>query len=263
MLTIEQIESNWKRLIGFIEEAFDGERQENLLKLYNEHENRIAAAPASSKTHFHSAFIGGYVHHVLNVMKIAPKISALWESIDGEKVWTDEELFFVALNHDLGKIGDLKHPNYVETMDDWKKKRGMEFETNPDIIYMPVEDRSLYLLQHYGVKMTQREWVGIKTHDGLYSDGNKSYYNQWVKELDRFVYIIHFADMMATKQEYEEWEKTPEARQFLKGESKLLPKTYKGKKAVIKTLNSEPLKNADIKIEKFEDLFGNTFGDNK
>ena len=64
MLTIEQIESNWNKLIGFIEEAFDGERQENLLKLYNEHENRIAAAPASGNIFFHSAFIGGYFHHV-------------------------------------------------------------------------------------------------------------------------------------------------------------------------------------------------------
>ncbi|MHA2367113.1 MAG: hypothetical protein ACXAC7_24385, partial [Candidatus Hodarchaeales archaeon] len=76
MLSVDQIEQNWKKLLTFIEEGFDGERQENLLKLYNENENRIATAPASSKVFFHSAFLGGYVHHVLNMLKIAPKVSA-------------------------------------------------------------------------------------------------------------------------------------------------------------------------------------------
>ena len=139
MLSVEQIEQNWNKLITLIEEGFDGERRENLLKLYNENENRIAAAPASSKIYFHSAFIGGYVHHVLNVLRIAPKVSSLWETIGGEKVWTDEELMFVALNHDLGKIGDLENDNYIETVDDWKKKRGMEFEANPNIQYMNID----------------------------------------------------------------------------------------------------------------------------
>ena len=266
MLSVEQIEKNWNKLIGFIEEGFNGDRRENLLKLYNDHDNRIAQAPASSNIYWHSAFIGGFVHHTLNVMKIAPKMSALWETVGGEKTWTDEELFFCALNHDLGKIGDLEHPNYVATTEDWKKKRGKEFETNPDIIWMAIEDRSLYLLQHYGVKMTQREWIAIKTHDGLYADSNKLYYNQWIKELDRFVYIIHFADLLATKQEYEEWAKSIEGKIFLGGESKYLSKTKKGKKSLEKILSGDKLKNDDIKkikINKFEDLFGEVFGEDK
>jgi hypothetical protein len=191
-------------------------------------------------------------------------MSALWESIGGEKSYTDEELFFVALNHDLGKIGDLEHENYIATHEDWKIKRGINFDVNPDIYHMSVEDRSLYLLQHYGIKMTPKEFVAIRAHDGLYEDGNKTYYMQWgvTKELDRFVHIIHFTDMLASKQEYEEWAKSSEGSQFLKGESKLKPKTIKGKKVLNKALNGEKLKVDDIKIEKFEDIFGNVFKDN-
>ena len=263
MLTLEQIESNWNKLIGFIEEGFDGERGENLLKLYNEHENRIATAPASSREFFHSAFVGGYVHHVLNVLRVAPKVSSLWESIGGKKVWTDEELFFVALNHDLGKIGDLEHDNYLPVDEDWKTKRGIQFDVNPVIVGMPIEDRSLYLLQHYNIKLTQREWIAIRSHDGIYQESNKPYYNQWQKELDRFVQVIHTADLLAAKQEYEEWADSPSGKQFLKGGSKVLPKTWKGKKAVTKAFTNKPIDKADIKIEKFEDLFGNTFGENK
>lgn len=263
MLSAEQIEQNWKKLLTFIEDGFDGERRENLLKLYNENENRIATAPASSKVYFHSCFLGGYVHHVLNVLRIAPKVSALWESIGGEKEYTDEELFFVALNHDLGKIGDLKHDNYIETTEDWKKKRGMEFEINPDIQYMNIEDRSLYLLQHYNIKITQREFITIRIHDGLYDEGNKSYYIQWgaTKELDRFVHVIHFADMLATKQEYEEWAKSSKGKTFLRGGSARLPKTQKGKKSLEKVLNGDnKLKEDKIKMDKFSDLFGDLFG---
>jgi len=266
MLSLDQIEQNWKKLVTFIEDGFSGERRENLLKLYNEHENKIATAPASSKVHYHSAFVGGYVHHVLNVLRIAPRMSTLWESLGGEKVWTDDELFFVALNHDLGKVGDVKYENYFAATDDWKIKRGIEFDINPEMPYMKVQDRSLFLLQYYGVKMTQREFTAIQLHDGLYDEGNKAYYMNFVPtfELDRFVHVIHFADMFATKLEYEEWARLPEGKQFLQGESKLKPKTQKGKKTLEKVLNGDnTIKQDDVKIKSFEDLFGNVFGENK
>ena len=38
---------------------------------------------------------------------------------------------------------------------------------------MKVPDRGLWLLQHYGVKVTDKEYIGIKLTDGLYDDANK------------------------------------------------------------------------------------------
>jgi len=216
MLSAEIIESNWKRLLGFVERGFSGERQETLLKLYNEQEQRIATAPASGKIHFHSAYLGGYVVHVLNVMRIIPEVSELWQKLGGKKEYTDEEMFFVALNHDLGKIGDLKNDYYVASNNDWKRKNyGEMFEVNYKD-FMKVQMRSIYLLQHYGVKMTQREFLTILLHDGLYDEGNKPYFiNYNPHKLDRFVYLIHFADMWATSLEYESWAETKEAKEFL------------------------------------------------
>ena len=265
MLSLDQIESNWNKLLGFIEDGFEGERKQGLLTLYNEHADRIAAAPASAKVYYHSAFLGGYVHHVLNILRIAPRMSTLWESLGGEKIWTDEELFFVALNHDLGKIGDVENEYYLETTEDWKTKRGIQFDYNPVLPYMKVQDRSLFLLQHYGIKMTQREFMAIQLHDGLYEEGNKAYYMHYSPsfELDRFIHVVHFADMFASKLEYEEWAKSPEGKQFLKGESKLKPKTLKGKKSLDKILNNEELKDENLKVKSFEDLFGNVFGETK
>ena len=57
--------------------------------------------------------IGGYVEHVLHVTDCALKIKKLWES-DGAKIdFTDEEMIFSALHHDLGKVGDLEHDYYI------------------------------------------------------------------------------------------------------------------------------------------------------
>jgi hypothetical protein len=44
---------------------------EQLLHMYSENELGIelTIAPASGKLHFHSAYVGGYIDHVMNVCK--------------------------------------------------------------------------------------------------------------------------------------------------------------------------------------------------
>ena len=47
---------------------------------------------------------------------------------------------------------------------------------NPKLQYMSVPDRGLWLLQHYGIKVTDKEMIGMRLTDGLYDEANKSYY---------------------------------------------------------------------------------------
>jgi hypothetical protein len=51
--------------------------------------------------------------------------------------------------------------------------------------------------------------VGIQTHDGLYDEANKKYFMGFtpeVKPRTSLPYILHFADMMAARIEFErEW----------------------------------------------------------
>ena len=56
-LKAEEISNNWNSLLEVIETEFTGDRKEKLLKLYNEYEERISTAPASSVDHYHNAFI--------------------------------------------------------------------------------------------------------------------------------------------------------------------------------------------------------------
>ena len=74
---------------------------------------------------------------------------------------------------------------------------------------MKVPDRGLWLLQHYGVKVTEKEYIGIKLTDGLFDDANKSYlmtYNPDFSLKSHMPHILHQADMMAARIEFEiEW----------------------------------------------------------
>ena len=49
----------------------------------------------------------------------------------------------------------------------------MLFKHNPKIEYMTVTDRILWLLQHFGVSMTQNEFIGLRLTDGMYEEDLK------------------------------------------------------------------------------------------
>ena len=146
-LSIEQIEHNWKKLRDTIENTFDGDRLINLNKMYDYFEDRMCMAPASGKEHYHYAHVGGYVEHILHIIDYSQQIKGTWEKNGAIINFTDEELIFAAMHHDLGKVGDLDHDYYIPNDSDWhRKNQGSIFKHNPEIEYMTVTDRALWLL---------------------------------------------------------------------------------------------------------------------
>lgn len=200
-LTSQQIVDNWTELLSIIENTFKGERKEKLLELYYHFEDRFLITPASGKTYYHGAYPGGLVEHTLNVINFAKQLYELWIHNGDNPNFTEEELIFSALNHDLGKIGDLDGPYFVEHNEKWRKDRGEIFIHNDKIRWMDVADRSLWLLQYFGVKYNQTEMLAIMLHDGLYDEANKSYliaYTEGKQLRDNLPILLHQADIMAT-----------------------------------------------------------------
>jgi len=253
-LSIKEIEHNWKKLRDIIENTFDDDRLINLNKMYDYFEDRMCMAPASGKEHYHYAHVGGYVEHVLHIIDYALQIKGTWEKNGATINFTDEELIFAAMHHDLGKVGDLEHDYYIPNDSDWhRKNQGMLFKHNPKIEYMTVTDRALWLLQHFGVSMTQNEFIGLRLTDGMYEEANKSYYVAYQPERQlrsNIAYILHQADMLATHVEYDEWK-----RGELEEEQKVEKSVEKIKEAVTTDEVSEQLS------EKSKDLFNELFGD--
>jgi hypothetical protein len=73
---------------------------------------------------------------------------------------------------------------------------------------MLIQDRSLFTLQQNNIPVNEKEYLAIKLHDGLYDDVNKPYYisfNPDSKFRTNLVYILHQADFLASKVEYDRW----------------------------------------------------------
>jgi len=221
-LTAEQIQDNWDELMLIISNEISSPRREKLLEFYEQYADRLMLMPAAHKKEYHNAFPGGYVEHVLRVIRCALKQAQLWEDEGCDmSTFTIEELIFSALNHDLGKMGDEVEDSYIPQTDQWRKdKLGEDYIFNTKVPFASVPDRGLFLLQSHGIQYTFNEMVAIQTHDGLYDEANKKYLATYMPEQKprtSLPYILHQADLMAARIEFErEW----------------LPKLKEGKKSV-------------------------------
>ena len=250
-LTAEQIQNNWVEFLVNIETHISSPRKEKLIEFYKKYEERIILMPAAHKKEYHNAFPGGYIEHVNRVVKAALSLSAVWEGFGADmSTFTQEELVFSAINHDLGKMGDEEHESYIPQTDQWRRdKLGEEYMHNKSIPFSSVPDRGLYLLQAHDIKYTFNEMVAIQTHDGLYDNANEKYLKTFMPETKprtSLPYILHQADLLAARVEFErEW--LPK----LKGENNVeepkkqftLKSKQSSKSKALNTIKSPGLKN--------------------
>ena len=260
-LTAEQIAKNWEQLRSLINNTFEGERKEKLNKMYDHFEDRMCMAPASGKEQYHYAHVGGYVEHVLHVVDCALKITNLWAAEGATISFTTEEVIFAAMHHDLGKVGDMDKDYYVPQESEWhRKNRGEIFTHNGELQYMTVTDRAIYLLNQFQIPMTENEYVGLRLTDGLYEEANKSYYisynPDWALK-SNIAYVLHQADLMATKIEYDEWKRgDTEEREAEKAKVASLKKSLEMPSATPKKAEPSPELS-----QKSQELFQELFGD--
>ena len=210
-LTEDKILQNWTELMNVITNNFKGERKVKLMEMYNKLGERMSIAPASGIVHFHNCFAGGYVDHVLRVISCAKRIDSQWEIMGAEVTHTDEELVFSALNHDLGKVGDMEHDYYIPNPSEWhRKNQGKLYKFNPELDYMSVPDRSLFLLAQNGISYSYNEAIAIRLHDGMYDDANIQYlktFNTDKEVKSNLPTILHHADHMASRIEHDNYKK--------------------------------------------------------
>jgi putative nucleotidyltransferase with HDIG domain len=191
MLTAEQIEENFKRYLGLCGKV--GDRSPVMIEMVEALGERLAVCPASTRTNFHNAFPGGLVDHSLRVLTNAMNLIKAY----GWKVPKDS-LIIGTLFHDIGKVGDHEKDLYLPQTDSWKKdKYGELYTWNADLPYMSVPHRSIFLCQHYGLRLTHDEMLALLLNDGQYAEENKSYQLKEPLLAD----VVHMADLIATKQE--------------------------------------------------------------
>ena len=227
----EQISKNWDKHLAIVEKFISEERREQVETMLEDLSDKMILAPASGKSHFHNAFPGGYIDHVNRVVYCALKTKALWEEMGADINFTDEELVFSALFHDLGKVGDGEKDGYLRQNDQWRQKNlNEQYTPNKELPFMLIQDRSLYILQKFGISLSHNEYMAIRLHDGIYDDANKAYFigfNPDSKFRTNIVNILHQADYLASKVEYDTWYQSKDHTQ-----EEVVKKTRKGPKNV-------------------------------
>jgi len=205
-----QIAENYEKFRKLINQTFTGERLDSLNKMYNHLENRILLTPASSTAHFHNAFAGGYIDHILRVTRNAVKVFDMYGDIGlGIGDYDKETVIFTALHHDLGKVGNADESWYIANDSQWHiENQGKIYKTNPTMHWMNLNDRTFWLLNHFGIKISEIEYLGIKLTDGLYDESNKEYYIAYNSDNSlktSLPFVMHQADIMAARFENERW----------------------------------------------------------
>lgn len=195
------------RFLTIIGDTFgtNQDRGIKLTKLYEDYGDRLIEAPASSKVHYHNAYSGGYIDHVLHVYDTALQMVKVLRNAGGTIDFNKQELAMAALHHDLWKLGmPGGQPYYEVESSDWhRKNQGSMFKHNEKLPFFKVTDGALYILQKYNIDLTYNEWMGIKLSDGLYEDSNKGYLMNHGKfpVHTNLGYVIHWADHSSTNAE--------------------------------------------------------------
>jgi hypothetical protein len=158
---IQQIETNWKTFLS-LSERVGGSRTSNVKNLLTYFETRLASAPCTARKEFHGAYLGGLVEHAL---KTASTIGTLKKAYSFEI--SMDSLILVSLFHALGRVGSLDKDLYSPQESDWHTKQGIKFELNREVPYIAISHRSIFLLQHFGVTLSQDEFTAILLSDEM------------------------------------------------------------------------------------------------
>ena len=174
---------------------------ESLIKWMED--NGFFTAPCSSQ--YHLCKEGGLAEHSYNVYQTSLEVGINLISFDKqESFWNS--MCIVTLLHDLGKTGQFGKPNYIENWvkdgrvsksepeQKYKVSESKPFTTNPSLLYVPHEVRSIQIASQF-IELTEEENWAMLMHNGLYGDFK---YSIQGKETPLYM-ILHFADMWCSR----------------------------------------------------------------
>ncbi len=163
----EKVKSNWETYENLCNKAAKygvGDLLESLGE-------RLVMTPSAPKLDQSGAYPGGMVEHALAVtacMRTINKSQNLKVPVTS--------ILKVGLLHDIGKVGDLENDLFVEQDSEWhREKLGQMYKYNESLEKMSVSHRTLFLLQHFGVSLTQEEWVAVQLAQGSHFEENRFY----------------------------------------------------------------------------------------
>jgi len=156
-MDMELIKKNWNTYKTILSRLED----ENISTLLEELGERICIAPANSNNKQYGCYPGGIV---VTSTKLAKAMQALNE-FHGTPV-DIKSVYKVGLLHDLGRVGTIESDWLLPQDSDWhREKLGNEFKINFDLPKLTHLQRTLFILNHFQVKLTEEEYFALVSLD--------------------------------------------------------------------------------------------------
>lgn len=161
MLEEEEILSNWDTFRNLAQNGSG--RSEAIESLLDELGERVMICPATIKS-----YAGSLVEQNLKVLKTCISLNSKFKF-----GLSNESMVVVNLFRNLGMIGNLENELMIAQTSKWHRDQGNLFQYNNELSFMRTYDRSIQLLQHFGVKLSEEEHVSILTSGGSNEEYNK------------------------------------------------------------------------------------------
>lgn len=146
-------------------------------------------APASTK--YHGAVPGGLCAHSLGVLDTFERLFGddyrAWRGDDDAAV---QSIVLVCLLHDVCKAG-----KYIELSAEEQAARGQRYVTAAEALPLGHGEKSIWMIEHHGLRLTEEEAVAIRWHMGAFNDHDNL--RDLDAAFDRYPLAVwlHLADM--------------------------------------------------------------------
>ena len=163
----EKLQTNWETFSKLCGRLSD----DGINKLLETLDERLVLCPASPRENQYGAYPGGMIEHVLQVTSNMRNLAQAY-NVDVPIA----SILSVGLLHDIGKVGNLEEDYFIEQDSDWhREKLGQMYKYNEDLNKMSVSHRTLWLLQRFGVTLTNDEWLAVQLAQGSHFEENRFY----------------------------------------------------------------------------------------
>tara|TARA_Y100001972_G_scaffold101709_1_gene126747 strand:+ start:8880 stop:9446 length:567 start_codon:yes stop_codon:yes gene_type:complete len=161
------IEELWNKYNGLLGRLSD----HGINKLLKEQSQRIAECTFNTKSSESFTGPGGLLEFSLNVAQSARNLN---DSLNLS--CSVKSILLTSLLTDIGRIGDLEEDTFIYQDSDWHRDKLKQlYKWNENCSKMSMTHRTLFLLQHYGVKLTKEEWLTIQLSSGMHNEENRFY----------------------------------------------------------------------------------------
>lgn len=167
-------------------------QDENLDNMLNTIGSRLLTSSYTLRTDEPYCGPGGIIKFALDSFSFANKMS---KGLDNEVAGLSKKsLALITLLFPIGRMGDLEHNLFIEQKSEWHRdKLGQLYDWNEKCPKMSVQHRTLYFLQHFGVKLTYEEMIGILCAGGMHLEDNKFYLHSLPQVSHLCIYAIDLA----------------------------------------------------------------------